>query len=196
MLAGTGVDGEHSLYRQAELANRAAGVGDAAIAKNRQLQEMIFNAMRSEKDTEPALAKMRAGWEKMKADSSEAERKQMNAGDAAMEAQFKSILSPEIRSLIFYDPAVALRKIKVPVLALNGARDFQVPPDQNLPFIKAALTAGGNRDFTVMELPGLNHLFQKRTKCTLVEYGTLEETFRPPPLEAMGDWIVGHTRSK
>ncbi|MDP8982639.1 MAG: alpha/beta fold hydrolase [Acidobacteriota bacterium] len=51
MLAGTGVDGEHILYLQAELANRAAGAGDDVIASNRKLQQMIFDAMRSEKDS-------------------------------------------------------------------------------------------------------------------------------------------------
>jgi len=39
-------------------------------------------------------------------------------------------------------PAEALRKVKVPVLAMNGSRDVQAPPAQNLPAIVTALTAG------------------------------------------------------
>ncbi len=196
MLAGTGVDGAHVMYRQAELANRLAGAGDDAIAMNRKIQELIFDAMRSEPDNQAALAKMRAGWGKMKSDSSEADRQQMGAADAALEGQFRSMLSPEMRSFILYDPAAALGKVKVPVLALNGSRDFQVDPAQNLPAIKSALAAGGNRDFTATELPGLNHLFQKCNQCTASEYGTLEETFSPTALEVMGDWIVHHTTAK
>ena len=76
------------------------------------------------------------------------------------------LLRPEIRSMLFYDPAATLRKVKVPVLALNGARDLQVIARQNLAVIAAAL-ADGNNDFAIYELPGLNHLFQKCSKCTI-----------------------------
>jgi hypothetical protein len=76
---------------------------------------------------------------------------------------------------------------------LNGSRDLQVPPSQNLPAIKAALQAGGNKDFQAVEIPGLNHLFQTCQKCTVSEYGTLEETFSPEALDMMGNWIAQHT---
>ena len=46
------------------------------------------------------------------------------------------------------------------MLALNGSRDVQVSAKLNLPAIVAALAEGGNSDFTVAELAGLNHLFQ------------------------------------
>ena len=39
-------------------------------------------------------------------------------------------------SFIDYEPRPALRKVKVPVLALNGALDLQVPVDMNLPAIE------------------------------------------------------------
>jgi len=196
MLAGTGVDGEHIMYRQAESIMRASGATDAMVARNRAIQEMIFNVLRSEKDDQAALEKMRAGWARMKAATAEAESPQMNAGDAAMDAQFQRVLTPEMRSFTFYDPAEALRKLKAPVLAMIGSRDLQVPPSQSLPAITAALAAGGNTDFTVMELPGLNHLFQKCNQCTPAEYGTLEETFSPSALEVMGDWLVRHTHAQ
>jgi hypothetical protein len=48
---------------------------------------------------------------------------------------------------------------------LNDSRDFPVP-SQNLPAVKAGLTAAGNEDLDVIELPGLNHLFQTCQKCT------------------------------
>jgi len=38
--------------------------------------------------------------------------------------------------------------------------DLQVPPEENLKAIEAALKEGGNKDFTVKEFLGLNHLFQ------------------------------------
>jgi pimeloyl-ACP methyl ester carboxylesterase len=187
MLAGTGVSGEQVLYLQAELVARSMGAMDAGIAQNRKTQEMMFNAMRSEAnnpDTEAVIAKLRQAW------------KDAYHSDPPkpIEAQFAGVASPELRSFLFYDPAPALRKLKIPVLALNGSRDIQVPPAQNLPAIVAALAAGGNPDFEAVEIPGLNHLFQHCKTCAPSEYGELEETFAPEALEVMADWLSRHTR--
>jgi hypothetical protein len=70
----------------------------------------------------------------------------------------------------------------------------QVPPQQNLPAIAAALKAAGNADSTVKELPGLNHLFQKCNQCTVAEYSTIEETFSPSALGIIGDWMARRIR--
>ncbi len=197
MLAGTGVTGEQVMYLQSELIIRAQGGGEAAIARNHAVQEMLFNALRAErdeKDDKVVLDKLREAWSKMKAGLSAAERSQLNANtDKAMEAQFAGVMSPEIRSFIFHDPAEVLKKVRVPVLAMNGSRDVQVSAKQNLPAIVAALTAGGNDDITAVELPGLNHLFQKCKTCFPGEYGQLEETFSPVALQILGDWVVRHT---
>jgi fermentation-respiration switch protein FrsA (DUF1100 family) len=184
MLAGTGVVGTEVLKLQGEAIIRASGGTDHDVEQEHAVQDMIFSVLRSEPDNKAAVEKMIAKWKELKG----------AATDAAVEAQFKGVTSQEMRSFLFYDPAEALRKLKIPVLALNGSRDLQVPPQQNLPAIRAALTAAGNTDFTVTELPGLNHLFQKCKKCTVQEYSELEETFSPTALEIMGDWIVRHTR--
>jgi len=184
MLAGTGVVGTEVLKLQGEAIIRASGGTDHDVEQEHAVQDMIFSVLRSEPDNKAAVEKMIAKWKELKG----------AATDAAVDAQFKGVTSQEMRSFLFYDPAEALRKLKIPVLALNGSRDLQVPPQQNLPAIRAALTAAGNTDFTVTELPGLNHLFQKCKKCTVQEYSELEETFSPTALEIMGDWIVRHTR--
>jgi fermentation-respiration switch protein FrsA (DUF1100 family) len=194
MLAGTGVPGEEVLKLQGEAIIRASGGSDAKVVQEHAMQDMIFRVLRSEKDDKAAVEKMMAEWGEIKAKLTEAERKSIGVPDEVVRAQFTSATSPEMRSFLSYDPAEALRKLKAPVLALNGSRDLQVPPQQNLPAIKAALTAAGNSDFTVSELPGLNHLFQKCKKCTVQEYAELEETFSPGALEIMGDWLVRHTR--
>jgi fermentation-respiration switch protein FrsA (DUF1100 family) len=192
MLGGTGVDGVTLLYAQAAAIQRASGATDAMIAENREVQKMMFDIYRAEPDERAAAAKIWDDWQKRKASLPEAKRRQADAGDANMRAQIAQFNVPEMRSFMFYDPALALRKLKTPVLALNGSRDTQVPPEQNLPAISAALKAAGNPDFTVKELPGLNHLFQHCKKCTPAEYGELEETFAPEALEIMGDWILKH----
>jgi hypothetical protein len=54
--------------------------------------------------------------------------------------------------------------------------------------VRAALA--GNPDHEERILPGLNHLFQHAGTGAIEEYGTIEETFAPEALSAMGDWIT------
>jgi len=44
-------------------------------------------------------------------------------------------------------------------------------------------------DFSVVEINGLNHLFQKCNSCTLAEYGQLTETFSEEALAIVTDWL-------
>lgn len=183
MLAGTGVPGEQVMDLQAELAIKSMGGTDAMAAQNREVQKMMFKAVRSSQDENAAYEAFAADWQNVHG----------TAPDANLKSQMNALARPELRSFAFFDPAATLRKLKIPVLALNGSRDLQVPPSQNLPAIKAALTAAGNKDFEATELPGLNHLFQTCQKCTIAEYGSLEETFSPKALDAMGEWLARHT---
>ena len=48
-------------------------------------------------------------------------------------------------------------KVKIPVLAINGEKDLQVPPKENLSEIKAALQRGENKNYEIHELKDLNH---------------------------------------
>ena len=91
------------------------------------------------------------------------------------------------------DPRENLVKVTCPVLAMNGEKDLQVPPKENLSRIERALKEGGNRDVTIVELPGLNHLFQTCTTGAPSEYATIEETFAPRALETMTTWIRKRT---
>ena len=93
-----------------------------------------------------------------------------------------------------YDPAPYITKMKAMVLALNGEKDIQVVAKPNLDAWSAALAKSGSKKYEVMELKGLNHLFQHCTKCNLQEYGQLEETIAPEALEAIGTWLKANVR--
>jgi fermentation-respiration switch protein FrsA (DUF1100 family) len=93
-----------------------------------------------------------------------------------------------------YDPRPTLRTVRVPVLALNGTLDRQVPYEVDLAGIDSALHAAGNRDYRTIPMPGLNHLFQKATTGSPTEYDTLPDIFSPAALDTIGPWITAHTR--
>ena len=80
--------------------------------------------------------------------------------------------------------------MKCPVLAINGEKDVQVSPKQNLPAIRKALEEGGNQHVETDELPGLNHLFQTAKTGAPSEYGEIEETMSPVAMEKIASWIL------
>ena len=87
-----------------------------------------------------------------------------------------------MRFFVLHDPAPALAKVRCPVLAIGAELDLQVLPGQNLPVIEAALKQGGNKDVTVVRLPGLNHLLQPAKTGLPAEYAQIEDdhgTCRP-----------------
>jgi pimeloyl-ACP methyl ester carboxylesterase len=90
--------------------------------------------------------------------------------------------------LAHYDPAPNLRRIKVPVLALNGSLDRQTEPKQNLDAWRKALR--NNRDATINELPGINHMLQTAKTGGRGEYRDIEETMSPAVLNLMSDWLI------
>lgn len=115
------------------------------------------------------------------------------SGDALgkmVQASVDQLFSPWFQFFLRYDPREALRKVTVPVLALNGTLDLQVVDTQNLPAVESALAETGNKDVTVRSLPGLNHMFQHATTGTVSEYGEIDETISPDVLEIIRQWIT------
>jgi len=72
---------------------------------------------------------------------------------------------------------------------LIGSNDVQVPAEMNHPPIKKALQESGNKDVTIKELEGLNHMFQESETGSMLEYSEIEQTFSPVALEEISDWI-------
>jgi uncharacterized protein len=94
------------------------------------------------------------------------------------------------RSLMRQDPAVHLRKVEVPVLALFGGKDVQVAAEEN-----AAALREARPDAEIRTFPDLNHLFQHAETGGLEEYGKIEETIAPEVLAAVTEWITERGRA-
>ncbi|MFM9145950.1 MAG: dienelactone hydrolase family protein, partial [Phycisphaerales bacterium] len=97
--------------------------------------------------------------------------------------------APWMLAFMRLDPAVALRQLRCPVLALFGERDLQVIPAQNEAPVAAALREAGV-PATVRTMPGLNHLFQPAARGTIDEYASIAVTVDPAVLAIVGDWIL------
>ncbi|HZK11945.1 MAG TPA: alpha/beta fold hydrolase [Atribacterota bacterium] len=196
LMAGTGLTGEEILYLQGALISRAMGVSEEDITKNRQFNKKIFSLIREEKDEKIIEEKLRQMFMADWAELNEEEKKAIGDPEVYLKAQLQSLLSPWLKFFLTYDPKPTLSKVKCPVLALNGEKDLQVPPKENLSAIEDALKIGGNQNYTIKELPGLNHLFQTAQTGVPSEYAKIEETISPVALKIIGDWILEQTRDK
>ncbi|MEO6388667.1 MAG: alpha/beta hydrolase [Croceibacterium sp.] len=99
----------------------------------------------------------------------------------------REMMRARVWYLARYDPVPNLARVSVPVLAQNGSLDHQTEPKSNLDAWRARLT--GSRDVTVLELPGLNHMFQHARTGGRGEYRDIEETFAPEALSLMAQWL-------
>ncbi|MEW6746232.1 MAG: alpha/beta fold hydrolase [Planctomycetota bacterium] len=189
MLAGTGVRGDEVLYLQGELLRRASGGSEELIESQRRLQRELFKAVEEAADEATLRDKVRAIMREQAASMSAAEKATLGNLEAFIETQVASLANPWMRFFITYDPRPALRKVEVPVLALNGEKDLQVWYEQNLPEIEKALQEGGNEDVTIRSFPGLNHLFQKCETGNVSEYAQLGLTIELEVLDCIADWI-------
>jgi uncharacterized protein len=195
LMAGPGLRGEEILYLQGALISKAAGVPDEAIARNRAVQQAIFTVLKEESNNAAAEKRIRENLSKVTAEMTD-EQKKASGMEAAVNAQLKMVLTPWFRYFLAYDPKPTLMKVKCPVLAINGERDLQVPPDENLKYIEQALAAAKNPDYKVEKLPGLNHLFQSCKTGALSEYAAIQETMSPAALDVMSNWILKHTTQR
>jgi dienelactone hydrolase len=64
-----------------------------------------------------------------------------------------------------YHPVAVAQTLKIPILILEGGRDFQVPPATNFDEWKAGL--GTHRNVTLKLYPALNHLFIQGTGVSM-----------------------------
>jgi uncharacterized protein len=188
-LAGSGVTGQQIIIRQSEDISRLSAVPADIIKENTAILKKRFAILRKEKDNKKAekkiLALYRENLEKKKT-SKENTEKAVNY----LKATFGADTYTWLRYFIMTDPADLWKKVKCPVLALNGEKDTQVAANENLPAIQKALKSSGNKSVKAIKLPGLNHLFQHCKTGLPAEYGTIEETFSPEVLKIITEWIL------
>ncbi|HEU4631067.1 MAG TPA: alpha/beta fold hydrolase [Gemmatimonadaceae bacterium] len=99
-------------------------------------------------------------------------------------------LQPWLRFWLAYDPLPTARRVRQPVLIVQGATDHQVSPEQ-AGELAAAIRAGGNGDVTVRLFPDVNHLLVHDPSGAVSGYGSLSSyAVAPAVLGAIADWLA------
>lgn len=197
LIASPGLPIKEMEYSEAARTLEANGASDDLIARNRAMQESLFAVINQETNSKVVKDELTSIIEEFFKGLSEEEKKIIGISEENLEVyvhnQFRRIHSPWFRFYLNFDPGTALQKVACPVLAINGEKDVQVTSKENLRAIIGALKAGGNKNYTVKELPNLNHLLQNAETGNISEYGKIEETMSPTALQIIGDWILEQT---
>jgi pimeloyl-ACP methyl ester carboxylesterase len=194
LLAGPGISGKRILLAQEALIERASGESEGVISDLTAVNNGAYDLVTRSQNPDSLKKGLTAYYsDRLKADSTFARTAGIDQGQFVA-LQVKQLATPWMKYFIQYDPAPTLQRVKCPVLALDGSKDLQVPPEIDLAAIKAALEKGGNTDITTVELPNLNHLFQECKTGSPSEYAGIEQTFSPLALDAMTKWIISKVK--
>ncbi len=189
LLAGTGLRGDKLLLLQQELIGRVQGMSGKALEESAAANKGAFALVQKYKDSAVLRKAMQDYITALEEKENYSTLPKGMEKTAFVNKQVDRILSPWMLYFLKLDPAIALQKVKCPVLAVNGTSDLQVPAKENLEAIKNALEKGGNKKLTLKEFPGLNHLFQHSETGNPADYASIKETFSAEAMEQILNWI-------
>jgi uncharacterized protein len=178
-IAGPAIRGDHLFVLHSAMTAKAYGAPDDYIARRKLFDQNLYDAIIAAPTAQAARERadilVAQGIKDKVVDPNEA---QSLASDST---------SPWERYFLAYDPAPTLRKLTVPVLAINGSLDLQVPAREDLAVMRQALAH--NPHATIVEMPGMNHLLQDAKTGAPNEYNGIEETMSPRALNLICDWV-------
>jgi uncharacterized protein len=93
------------------------------------------------------------------------------------------------RSIQDRDPLPTARRLRMPVLILQGSTDRAVQPEDAV-LLERAIREGGNRRVERHLFPGVNHHFQRDPVGAREGYDRLPtQDLAPEVLETLGAWL-------
>ncbi len=193
LLAGPGMKGSDLIVLQSKLIAEAYGVEEAQLKRTLKINEDAVNLILKSEDTDSLKAQLKDYFRNAVKENPSLATNEA-AANAFVNGQVQRLSSAWMQFFLTYDPAPVLEKVTCPVLALNGENDLQVPPEENLTIIKKSLDKAGNKNFSTVVIPKLNHLFQECENGSPLEYSKIEQTFSPIALNAVSSWILETTK--
>lgn len=176
-LAGPAVSGGEIITEQVRRMAMAAGMPAGAIENSVAVQRRLMAAVATNADDGEAVRR-----------EVEAIALANGAPPAAATRSAAVMSSAWYRGYVAYDPADAIRAMQIPMLAVYGDKDLQVPADQNAPVVSRL-----KPDAEVVVLPGLNHLFQPAETGLMAEYGQIETTLDASVIRTVVDWVAARS---
>jgi len=135
LLAAPGIPGDQLLLQQQTMIAKAKGVSEPEIQKSKELNKKAFEIVKKYRNAELQTQMTNYITKISKGDPDKPENM---TEEEYINLQVNKILSHWMVNFLRYDPSIVLKKIKCPVLAMNGTNDLQVTPMKNTIPIKKA----------------------------------------------------------
>lgn len=191
--------GVENMVYQASLNLRADGATPEFVESDKAVRTAMYTVAQQESNVQTAAQKMRRMIQEYEANlpqaqKLEAEKLPWALTGTKIDMWVNVVTSPAYRFCLTYDPTFMLEAIRVPILAIAGSRDLTAPPSKIFPVLETAFKKSGHSDYTLVELPDLNHVFQTCKTGAVAEYETIKETMAPAALNAISDWILARVK--
>lgn len=193
-MAGTALNGKDILFEQNQRIYESEGQSEESLARQLAFLEEFFALIDADDSEALAILVNEHVRQQVNEDITDAERASLGDIEAYVETQSALFMEQYngrwFRSFLDYNPITDWEQVTIPVLAVFGGLDVQVPADVNGVPLEAALELAGNQDFTIVTLDTANHLFQEAEIGALSEYFALGSEFHPEFLPLITDWIL------
>jgi len=188
-MAGPGVNINELMVKQTFDAVKSYGVTDENAREKANYNQKIYNFITNYKGD--SLAKeFRTFIQSELPEPDEFKEMTAEMKQSTIDQQISAATSPWFVYFLKFKPQAYISKLKIPVLALNGNKDVQVYAKDNLAGWEKSLKKAGNKNYEVVELAGLNHLFQEAKTGSVTEYAEIEQTISPKALDVITTWIL------
>ena len=185
LIAGSTLRGDKLLLLQKHKIETQMGINKQLIETNQQIFADAYEIILNEQIKQKTLSDTLSNYFTSKYGKALPENQK--------EALINQLTSSWMINFIRLDPAIYLKKVSCPILAINGDKDLQVPSKENLKIIENIFKNSKNTNVEIKELENLNHLFQECQTGLPNEYETIEQTISPIVLEIISDWIMDKT---
>ena len=186
--------GEILAAQQIELFEES-GVTAEEVEQFRALQQLVFRAVATGQGWDEVEATMRIlvqqQFEALPEQMREAIPDEDALGDSIVAEELATWQSPWFESFFEHDPRPALVALDVPVIALYGELDTQVPAAANSTAMSEAIAESSVPSHTIATIYSTNHLFQEAVTGSVNEYARLKREFAPDFLAILTEWLTG-----
>ena len=185
--------GEILAAQQLELFEES-GAAAEQVGQFRALQQLVFGAVATGQGWDEVEATIRIlvqqQFEALPEQTREAIPDENALVDSIVVEELATWQSPWFESFFEHDPRPAIVALDVPVIALYGELDTQVPAAANSTAMSEAIAESSVPGHTIATIFSANHLFQEAVTGRVDEYARLKREFAPDLLTILTEWLT------
>ena len=184
-LAGPTVSGRDIMIEQTKLILKASGLDGETLDNISEINNHLYDLGLKHEDRQELEKALSAYLAEKREKLGPYQSQILGLGEERVPGLVPFLGSNWFKSFVDYNPGDDLKKLKIPILALYGEKDLQVPPAQSLPPLKQLASHAEVENFA-----GLNHLFQPAKTGLPAEYAQIETTMDEKVMERISTWIL------